>query len=277
MSPDFIIAVTESTFEYEVLAYSQNKPVVVDFWADWCKPCKILTPLLEKIAYESQGEFRLAKVDVDASPNLALRFSVRTIPTVVAFSQGKKVSDFAGVIPEPRVREFITQILPPHPSNLLSQKGNSLLATGDIQGASEAFQQALSIDEEHPGGLLGTMKVHILRGESKPAFHIYEKFPASAEYNEAERLVPLVRTMQYAYEGKLANENDMDAAFINSIRLASRGNIYAGIDGLLDVLRQDKHYRRDKARDVLLGIFDLLDPEAEQTRKYRSELGTILF
>lgn len=277
MSPDFIIAVTESTFEYEVLAYSQNKPVVVDFWADWCKPCKTLTPILEKIAYELQGEFRLAKADVDANPNLALRFSVRNIPTVVAFSQGKKVSDFAGLMPEPRVRDFISQILPPHPSNLLAQKGNSLLALGDVQGASEAFKQALAIDEEHPGGLLGTMKVHILLGESKTAWQIYKKFPASTEYNQAERLVPLIRSMEYFYDNKLPNETDLDATFINSIRLISRGNIYASIDGLLDVLRQEKHYRRDKARDVLLGIFDLLDPEAEQTRKYRSELGTILF
>ncbi len=103
MTSEFIISVTESSFEYDVIAYSQNKPVVVDFWADWCKPCKTLSPLLEKMAEEAQGEFRLALVDVDANPNLALRFSVHSIPTVMAFSQGKKVSDFTGLIPEPRI------------------------------------------------------------------------------------------------------------------------------------------------------------------------------
>ena len=123
MSSDFIVSVTETNFEYEVIAYSQNTPVVVDFWADWCKPCMVLTPILEKIVNESQGGFRLAKVDVDANPNLALRFSVRTIPTVIGFSQGKKVSvDFSGLMPEPMVREFIGRILPPHPSNPLLKR-----------------------------------------------------------------------------------------------------------------------------------------------------------
>ncbi len=82
MAVDYIVTVTEADFEYEVLAYSQNKPVVVDFWAEWCKPCKLLTPILEKLAHEAAGEFRLAKVDVDANPNLAMRFSIRSIPTV---------------------------------------------------------------------------------------------------------------------------------------------------------------------------------------------------
>lgn len=277
MTPDFIIAVTEGTFEYEVLAYSQNKPVVVDFWADWCRPCKVLTPLLEKLAYESQGEFRLAKVDVDASPNLALMFSVRNIPTVIGFSQGKKVIEFTGVLPEARIREFLAQILPPPPSNLLAQKGNSLLYAGDIQEAEGAFKQALTLDDQHPGSLLGMLKVQLLRGEAQLAYQIYEKFPASPEFNKVETLVPLIKSMTSHLQGLLPADNDLDAAFTTSMRLAARGNLYASIDGLLDIIRQEKHYRKDKARDVLLGLLELLDPEAQQTRQYRSELATILF
>jgi len=277
MSSDYIISVTESSFEYDVIAYSQNKPVVVDFWADWCKPCKIITPFLERLVIEAEGEIRLAMVDVDANPNLPLRFSVHTIPTVIAFSQGRRVSEFAGVIPESRIREFIKSILPPQPSDLLAQKGNSLLSQGDVNGAEEAFLQALDLNDQHPASMLGIMKVNILQGKSAQAMQLYRTFPASLEYNDAEQLVPLMKAMENFQNNKLPKETDLDVAFITAKRLAVRGNIYASIDGILDILRQDKKYRKDRAKEVLLGLLELLDPEGEQTRNYRAELAAILF
>ena len=277
MASDHIITVTESSFEYDVIAYSQNTPVVVDFWAEWCKPCKMLTPFLEKLAEEAEGRFRLGKVDVDANPNLALRFSVRSIPTVMAFSQGRKVSDFAGLIPEPKIIEFINNILPPSPSDLLSQKGNSLLAAGDQEGAREAFLQALDLDERHPASMLGLMKIFLLQGNSADAHAIFRSFPARQEYNEAERLIPLMKAMEDFRNDRLPADTDLDAAFANSIRLATRGNTLASIDGLLDILRQDKRYRKDRARSVLLALLELLDPQNELTRQYRTELASILF
>jgi putative thioredoxin len=277
MSVDYIISVTEADFEYEVLAFSQNTPVVVDFWAEWCKPCKTLTPILEKLAHEAEGDFRLAKVDVDNNPNLALRFGIRSIPTVIVITQGRKVSDFTGLIPEARIREFIDQILPPSPSSLLAQKGFSLLASGDIEEAEKTFLEALDIDPQHPSSLLGMMKVCLYGNQTQLAREIYERFPASPEYNEAERLVPLIKALEDLERQRLPAETDLDAAFSNSIRLVARGNILAGIDGLLEILRQEKHYRRDKAHQVVLALMDLLDKDSDQTRDYRSELASILF
>ena len=277
MSSDYIISVTESSFEYDVIAYSQNIPVVVDFWADWCKPCRALTPMLERFAEQAQGEFRLAKVDVDANPNLALRFSVRSIPTVMAFSQGRKVSDFTGLVPEHVVREFLSRILPPRPSDLLAQKGISLLHMEDLKEARVAFMQALDLDGNHAPSILGMMKINLLEGNASAARALYQNFPASPEFNAAEKLVPLIKAMQELDEGQLPQANDLDAVFVNSVRLVTRGNSLAGIDGLLEVIRQDKHYRKDRARNVLLALLELLDPEAELTRKYRAELASILF
>lgn len=274
---EYIRAVTESDFEYEVLAYSQNIPVVVDFWAEWCKPCKLLSPILEKLADEADGAFRLAKVDVDVNPNLILRYSIRTIPTVLAFSQGSRISDFAGLQPEPRVREFVNHILPPSPANLMVQKGNSLLASYKLEEAREAYENALKITADYPGALLGLLKVNLLEGNSFSAKTIFQSFPACKEYNEAERLGPLIKAMQDSISDALPQDNDLDAAFANSMRLATRGNILASLDGLMDILRQNKHFRRERGKHVVLGLLDLLDQEGDQTRQYRKELTSILF
>ena len=274
---EYIRAVTESDFEYEVLAYSQNIPVVVDFWAEWCKPCKLLSPILEKLADEADGAFRLAKVDVDVNPNLILRYSIRTIPTVLAFSQGSRISDFAGLQPEPRVREFVNHILPPSPANLMVQKGNSLLASYKLEEAREAYENALIITADYPGALLGLLKVNLLEGNSFSAKTIFQSFPACKEYNEAERLGPLIKAMQDSISDALPQDNDLDAAFANSMRLATRGNILASLDGLMDILRQNKHFRRERGKHVVLGLLDLLDQEGDQTRQYRKELTSILF
>jgi putative thioredoxin len=277
MSSEYIRSVTEGDFEYEVIAYSQNIPVVVDFWAEWCKPCKILTPILEKLVDEANGAFRLAKVDVDSNPNLPLRYSVRTIPTVLAFSQGSRISDFAGLQPEPRVREFINNILPPSPANLIVQKGDSLLGSFDLEEAEDTYKEALGVTPEIPGALLGLMKVHLLRGESEAARNIFQKFPACKEYNEAERLVPLIKSISDFRAGLLPAENDLDAAFNSSMRLITKLNVFAALDGLFDILRQDKHYRRDKVKQVVLALLELLDQESEPLRQYRKELTSILF
>ena len=274
---DHIKSVTESDFEYEVLAYSQNTPVLVDFWAEWCKPCKILSPLLEKLADEGNGSFRLAKVDVDVNPNLVLRYSVRSIPTVVAFSQGSQISEFAGLQPEGRIREFINSVLPPSPASLMVQKGSSLLATGDLEDSRAAFDEALRISANYPGALLGLIKLDLLEGNAPAARVLFRNFPACKEYNEAERLLPLMKAMQDAVSDSLPQETDLDAAFKNSMLLATRGNILASLDGMMDILRQNKHFRRERGKEVVLGLLELLDPEGDLTRQYRKELTFILF
>jgi putative thioredoxin len=274
---EYIKSVTESDFEYEVLAYSQNTPVIVDFWAEWCKPCKLLSPILEKLVGEADGTFRLAKVDADVNPNLVLKYSVRSIPTVLAFTQGNRIGEFAGLQPEPRVRDFINQILPPSPASLLVQKGDSLLAMGDLKNSRQAYEEAINITPDTPGALLGLIKINLREGNAPAARASLRVFPACKEYNEAERLLPLMKAMQDAVSGSLPDETDQDLAFQNSMRLAVRGNMLASLDGLMDILRTDKHFRRERGKEVVLGILDLLDQESDLTRDYRKELTNILF
>jgi putative thioredoxin len=278
MSPsNFIVDVTEADFEYEVLSYSQNTPVVVEFWATWCQPCKKLGPMLERLAEDAQGNFRLARVDVDSNPNLALRYGVRSVPTVKAISQGQVVGEFAGMQPEMRVREFVEKLGPPSEASLAMEKASSLLAEHCWSEAETVYRSLEETNQNNPVLLLGLVKALLAQGKSGEAMFILNYFPASREYNAAQIMRPLADAMVKADRDELPDETDLDTMFNSSIRLARRGNHLAALDGLLDILRQDKRYRSDKARQVFLGIVELLGPEDGDARQYRSELAMVLF
>jgi putative thioredoxin len=277
MTPDSIINVTESNFDYEVLKYSQNILVMVDFWAPWCQPCKVLGPILEKLALEAGGNLRLARVDADENPNLAIRFNVRSLPTVIAFSQGQPASEFVGILPEGKIREFIAKIIPPSPYQLAIEKADSLLRQHLWGQAEKMYTELLEQEVNSSFIYLGLAIALLGQGRSEEALPILNDFPANRQLAHAEALLPYAKSMQDCKMGTLPAETDLDTAFQNSIRLGLRGNLPAALDGLLDLIRQQKHYRDDLARQVFLGILELLGEEDPQTRQYRAELASVLF
>jgi putative thioredoxin len=277
MPSNIIVNVTELDFEYEVLNYSQNTPVVVDFWATWCKPCKTLDPILEKLALEANGTFRLAKVDVDSNPNLVLRYGIRTIPTVKAITQGEVVAEFVDMQPETRIREFVSKIFPPNPINLAVEKADSLLDQFAWQDAEKLYREILETNTDLPAALFGLSKALLGQGEARQALMILNEFPASKFYTRAKQLLPLAMAIAEYKAEILPEDSDLDAYFVSNIRLAARGNLFAAIDGLLDILREDKNYRDDLGREVLLSLLELLGESNPSTRNYRSELASILY
>lgn len=277
-TPYDIVDVSEADFELEVLNYSQRVPVIVDFWAEWCGPCKTLGPLLEKLASEAQGDFRLAKVNVDENPNLARQYGVRSIPTVKAFRDGRIVGEFVGAQPEGRVREFTRQ-LSPSEADLTLDKANSLLDQQRWAEAEQAYRQVLTEQPGQPMALSGLIRSLLAQGHGQEALFLMEDFPASKEYAAMERLRPLGEALiQIGTASFPAGDRDeLEAAYGQCLRLVGRGNLLAAIDGLLDLLRQDKRYRAGEVHRVLLAAFELLGERNELTRRYRSELATILF
>lgn len=278
MTPsNFIVDVSEANFEYEVLSYSQNIPVVVEFWATWCQPCKLLGPMLERLTEEASGNFRLARVDVDDNPNLALRYGVRSVPTTKVISQGQVIAEFAGAQPEARVREFLSRLAPPSEESLAVEKAASLLDQHQWAEAEAIFRSVEEQSPNQPAVLLGLIKALIAQGKSGESLFVMRAFPASREYNSAELLRPLADAMLKYEKNQLPDETDLDAMFRNSIRLAMRGNHPAAVDGLLDIMRQDKRYRNDRARQVILGILELYSAEDPLAKQYRRELASVLF
>lgn len=277
MATENIINVSESDFDYEVLKFSQNVPVVVDFWATWCRPCKVLSPMLEQLANEAGGTFRLARVDVDANPNLAILYNVRSIPTIKAFSNGQVVAEFTGVVPEEKVKEFIEKIIPPSPQTLALEKADSLLSLHEWAAAEQIYRQILEQVPSQPASLLGLAKTLLVQNQIREALQILHDFPVSRQFHDAAQLLPLAEAIQSLIEKRLPQENELDAAFYNAIRLASRGNLPAALDGLLDLLRMDKTYQDGKAHQVVLSILALMGDDDPDARQYRTELASILF
>jgi putative thioredoxin len=275
MASDHIIDVNEADFEYQVLEFSEATPVVVDFWAEWCIPCRTLSPILEGLAAAANGSFRLAKVNVDQNPNLATRYSVRSIPAVKAFRDGKVISEFTGLQPEPRVQEFIRGIAP-SADDLKLEKATALLELGKYQEAEAAFRNVMENKPERPGAMLGLAKSLLAQGRAREAQNILVHIPPSKEYAIAEKLRPLAGALLRLENGQFYSDDPLEAAYNHALRLIARGNIPAAMDGLLDVLRQDKHYHHDEVRLSLVALLELLG-DTTNSRQYRQELSSVLF
>ncbi|MDH5506397.1 MAG: thioredoxin, partial [Anaerolineae bacterium] len=174
-SSNHIIDVSETDFQNEVIAYSAQFPVIVDFWADWCIPCRTLGPILEKLANEAQGAFRLAKVNVDENPNLANHYMIASIPAVKAFRDGQVVNEFIGVKPEPDLRQFLRELAPSQ-SDLKLEKGINLLRAAQWTNAAEVFREVLRSSPDHSQALLGLAKSLLAQGRSPDALIILREF-----------------------------------------------------------------------------------------------------
>jgi putative thioredoxin len=276
MVPDFIIHVDESDFEYEVLQYSAQVPVLVDFWATWCIPCRVLGPKLEALAREGEGRFRLAKLNVDENEKLARRYKIRNIPAVKAFVDGHVVGEFSGVPADEGLQAFIRR-LAPTPEDLMYAKGNSLMELGDYEEAEDAYHQFLSVHPDHPGALFGLIRAFLLQGEGEEASILLDSFPASSEYSSAQLLKPVAKAFTEYRDELVEGEQPLEAAFRNSVRLAHRGNILAAMDGFLDILRKDRHYRRGEVKEIFVGLLALLGDSHPEVPQYRKDLSSALF
>ena len=279
------------SFMADVIQASQQVPVIVDFWAPWCGPCKQLGPALEKAVHEARGAVRMVKINVDENQELAAQLRVQSIPAVYAFKDGRPVDAFVGALPDSQIKSFVKRLLAggdagPTLDDVIAE-AKELLAAGDVATASQIFRQILDEEAGNPAALAGMMRCMIAAGDSDGAKRMLEQLPAEAARHAD---VAAVRTQlelaeQAAKAGSTADlrrrlaqdADDHQARFDLAMSYYAAGEREAAVDELLDLVRRDRAWNEEAARKQLVKLFEAFGPTDPLTVGARRRLSSILF
>jgi putative thioredoxin len=291
--PGTVTDTTSAGFVKDVIEASRSVPVIVDFWAPWCGPCKQLTPILEKVVKSHGGKVRLVKVNVDENQAIAAQLRVQSIPTVYGFRDGQPIDGFAGAQPESAIKAFVEQLIgvvedPQANIADVLATGEELLEQGDLQGAAEVFASILQEDRENAEALAGLAQCYLKSGDLSRARQtiglvVPEKRNLAAMQSVTAALDLLEKAQTAAgdieqLEGRLeANEKDHAARFDLAVALAATGNKAEALEHLLEIVRMDRKWNDEAARKQLVQLFDAWGPKDELVGEGRRRLSSILF
>ena len=278
--------VSQADFEEKVVSASRKQPVVIDFWAPWCAPCKVLKPILEKLADEYKGKFLLAKVNSDENQEIAARYAVRGIPSVKAMVDGKIVSEFTGALPEGAVRDWLDKIIP-SPAEELRREAQQLSAAGDLDGALQKLTKASTLDADNEWVRVDAAELLLAMGNPDDAQPLLDslKDPDILKDARVLQLKAQVRLAEMRAEGESeaelaaaisANEGDLESRLKLANVLIAANKHAEGMDQLLEIVRRDRKFKDDIGRKTLLDVFNLLGGQGELVSEYRRKLSGLL-
>ena len=281
---------TTATFSSDVIQASMKVPVLVDFWAPWCGPCKQLAPMLEKVVALANGAVKLVKMNIDEYPEIPGQLGIRSIPAVIAFKNGQPLDGFMGAVPESQILAFIERIAGPiGPSELdvLIEQGEALLGAENWAEAAEVFAAVLELEPENAIALAGVARCHVGIGELEEADSVLARIP---EAEKAHTAVSAARAAldlahQSAGLGDLqdlqqrveANPADHDARLDLAIALAAKGAREDAVDHLVESVRMNRAWNDEAARRQLLQFFEAWGPTDPMTLYGRRRLSSVLF
>jgi len=281
---------TTAGFGKDVVEASRAVPVLVDFWAAWCGPCKQLTPLLEKIVKSYGGKVRLVKINVDEHPGIAGQLRIQSLPTVYAFRDGRPLDGFMGVQPESAIRTLIDRIVGEEEQADLATvlaSAEQALEEGDVQSAAEIFAAVLQEDKQNPAALAGLARCYLQTGDIARAEQTIALVPPDqknvAAVERVKAALELARKANQtdnrdALAARLAaNPADHQARFDLAVALAARGEKEAAVEHLLDLVRRDRNWNEQAARKQLVQLFEAWGPKDPATVDGRRRLSSLLF
>jgi putative thioredoxin len=289
-APDVVKETTTQAFVKDVIEESRRQPVLVDFWAPWCGPCKQLTPVLEKAVKGAKGKAKLVKMNIDEHPSIPGQMGIQSIPAVIAFVNGQPIDGFLGALPESQVTAFIERLIKDRVGGEekdLLKEADAALAEGDATTAADIYAQILAKDATNTQALAGLARAYVETGAIEQAKQTLALVPQSKQNDpavaaaraalelaeQAESLGPIAELEQNV----AANPLDHQARFDLAVALNAQGRRKEALDHLLEIVRRDRKWNDDGARKQLVQLFDAWGPTDEATIEGRRRLSSILF
>ena len=261
-----------TNFEQEVLAASHEKPVLVDFWAPWCGPCRQLGPILERLSEEEGAGFTLARLNTDENQTVAMQYGIQSIPAVKLFVDGQVVDEFIGALPERQVRDWLARAIPSE-TNRLVEDASAAFAEGDRDAAEALSEEALALEPSNATAALLLARLLVFKD---PARANALSHTPGAEFADAEAVENVVRLLRDGAETDLPDSPGREA-YAGAIGKLQQGDLDTALAGLVDSVRKDRHFHDDVARRTLLRLFNVLGDRHELTQKHRRALEMALF